>query len=264
MSATETIETEEQLVARAQSALSSCNWEIGECASKWTERHAKGRTDADFGAQIGLSGDQVYQRRRVWETFADVYQNYPTLKWSHFYVVINWDDAAECLSWASEMQATIAEMKAWRRAQHGEDLSTASEEEEEVFASSDYLSAAVGIVQDPSQFSGELRRTYDEDAPFDQSEDLTETAISAARGTQVAEYAPFAKGAQGGSDHGEKGERPELTPEQILKKTCSMLEKAVTALTPEVLESFPELPSRVQQRLLDAIENLQARTAGLS
>ena len=56
---------------------------------------------------IGLSGDQVYQRRRVWEAFADVHQDYATLKWSHFYVALNWDDASECLQWANEMEATV-------------------------------------------------------------------------------------------------------------------------------------------------------------
>ena len=63
-------------------------------------RFARGRTDADFAQLVGLSADQVFQRRRVWETFADVYSGYPALKWSHFYVAVAWDDAAECLQWA--------------------------------------------------------------------------------------------------------------------------------------------------------------------
>ncbi|MBX3438790.1 MAG: hypothetical protein KF861_14950, partial [Planctomycetaceae bacterium] len=123
-------ETEEDLIQRAQEALNQCNWVIGECAAAWTERYARGRTDADFGSRIGLSSDQVYQRRRVWETFGDVRSEYPRLKWSHFYAALNWDDAAECLGWAEEMQATIAEMKAWRRAQHGEDLTERADEEQ--------------------------------------------------------------------------------------------------------------------------------------
>ena len=68
----ERVETEQQLVQIAQQALSSCNWTVGECAAKWTKKFAKGRTDADFGNMVGLSGDQVYQRRRVWETFAEI------------------------------------------------------------------------------------------------------------------------------------------------------------------------------------------------
>lgn len=122
--------TEQQLIERAQQALSHCNWTIGECAAQWTEKYAKGRTDADFGLRIGLDGDQVRQRRRVWETFSDVSDSYPNLKWSHFYVAMTWDDAAECLQWADEIEATVAEMKAWRRARHGEDLTEPAEDEE--------------------------------------------------------------------------------------------------------------------------------------
>ena len=73
-------DSESALISRAQSALSHCNWEVGECAALWTKRFAKGRTDADFGILVGLSADQVFQRRRVWETFGDVSENYPALK----------------------------------------------------------------------------------------------------------------------------------------------------------------------------------------
>ena len=42
------LETEAQLIARAQMALSECRWTVGECAARWTQRFARGRTDADF------------------------------------------------------------------------------------------------------------------------------------------------------------------------------------------------------------------------
>ena len=64
--------SEEELISRAQMAVSQCNWVLGECAASWTQRYARGRTDADFGQMVGLSSDQIYQRRRVWETFGDV------------------------------------------------------------------------------------------------------------------------------------------------------------------------------------------------
>lgn len=115
-------ETEGMLLHRAQLAVSRTNWEVGECAGLWTRRFARGRSDADFGLLCGLSADQVYQRRRVWETFANVYQNYSNLRWGHFYAALNWDDASTCLEWADAVQAGIAEMKAWRRAQRGDDL----------------------------------------------------------------------------------------------------------------------------------------------
>jgi hypothetical protein len=262
MSQPGTPESEEQLVARAQLALSSCNWTIGECASQWTRKHAKGRTDADFGALIGLSGDQVFQRRRVWETFADVYENYPQLKWSHFYVVINWDDAAECLQWANEMDATVAQMKAWRRAQHGDDLTQPAHEEPPFSLAPEYLSAGMGVVQNPDDFPHDGRERASRGEGDSDEESLA--VASAARESANSEYAPFGKGARGPAPGSENAPRHEATAEESIKKGAQALERVVAILTPNVLEEFPSLPIALQQRFLDAIENLQARTAGLS
>ena len=121
-------ESEEQLISKARDAVSQCNWVVGECATQWTQKYARGRTDADFGQMVGLSGDQIFQRRRVWEAFGSAYENYAGLKWSFFYVALNWDDADDCLTWAQSSEATVAEMRAWRRAQRGEDLFAESSE----------------------------------------------------------------------------------------------------------------------------------------
>jgi hypothetical protein len=112
-------ESEAALVRRAKKSLSDGAWTVGECAAKWTERWAKGRTDEDFGAMIGMSGDQVGQRRRVHERFGN-YDTCRNLSWSHYRAALNWDDADTCLAWAYEQQATVAEMTAWRDVQHGE------------------------------------------------------------------------------------------------------------------------------------------------
>ncbi|SFH98502.1 hypothetical protein [Planctomicrobium piriforme] len=121
-------ETEEQLIERAQASLSSCNWTIGECAFRWTQKYAKGRTDADFGTLVGFSQPEVNIARRIYEKFGERYRNFYNLKWFHFSTALHWDDAVACLDWASENDATVAEMKAWRRAQHGEDLSEPADE----------------------------------------------------------------------------------------------------------------------------------------
>ena len=60
-----TFESEDQLVSRAQMALSSCNWTLGECAALWTKRYSKGRTDAAFGEMIGLSADQITKLKEL-------------------------------------------------------------------------------------------------------------------------------------------------------------------------------------------------------
>lgn len=120
--------TEKALITSAHKAISDCQWTIGETASQWMQRHSRGRGDSELAGLLNLNASQVYQRRRVWETFSDVRERYHFLRWSHFYAAIDWDDAAECLDWAEETQATVAEMKAWRRAVRGEDLVSMPEE----------------------------------------------------------------------------------------------------------------------------------------
>jgi hypothetical protein len=130
--------TEVGLIATARAAISDCNWTIGECAVLWCQQYARGRTDADFGAAIGLSGDKVYKCRRVFEAFdngvsAPVRNFFPKLKWSHFYAALTWDEAAahESLTWANHNEATVAELKAWHRIQTGEQDTDDSEEPED-------------------------------------------------------------------------------------------------------------------------------------
>ena len=45
----------------------------------------------------------------------------------HLIVAEPWDDRFECLKWAVESQATVAEMISWHRAQNGLDLFPAEE-----------------------------------------------------------------------------------------------------------------------------------------
>lgn len=255
------METEDQLIARAQQALSRCNWVIGECAAQWTRKHARGRTDGDFGNLIGLSGDQVFQRRRVWEAFADVYEQYPQLKWSHFYVAVNWDDSSECLQWANEMDATVAEMKAWRRAQRGDDLTEPAEEEPPFEVAADYLTPGVGMVRDYQDGESAGRSSGSSAAVLE--EERAATAGSAAREAGQSDYAPFGKGARGPAPGESSSRQAEQSVEQTVKKAAISLERVVASLSPEVIEGFTELPIALQQRLLDAVENLQARVAGL-
>jgi len=99
--------------------LSSCNWTVGECASKWVQAYVPGRTDADFGERIEKDRQWVSYRKLVWEKFHSCPLR-DKLSWTHFREALNWEDASECLDWANEMGATVAEMKAWRRANRGE------------------------------------------------------------------------------------------------------------------------------------------------
>lgn len=253
-----TEDTEAALIARAQLALSHCNWEVGECAALWTKRFARGRTDADFAALVGLSPDQVYQRRRVWETFGDVCDNYAHLKWSHFYAAINWDDAAECLQWAQDVQAGVAEMRAWRRAQHGEDLSEASADESMGFGT-----AELTVTTESAPFDADQTRMSARPAGTI-AEGMQSAALSAggADANVNSAYAPFREDAATPPPH-ESSERQEPTTEQLVKRMTSAIERCHGAMTPQFLKQFDKLPDKVRKRFLKSVEQLSEKVAEL-
>jgi hypothetical protein len=261
-------ETEEELIFKAQSAVSQSNWVVGECADKWTQRYARGRGDGDFAALLGLTADQVFQRRRVWQTFADVYQNYPGLKWSHFYAALTWDDAPECLQWADENQSTVSEMKAWRRALRGEDLRTESQMADEwgTPAAVSYVPEEHVAVRDPSEFLEADGRGRSARGDERDSRSPVETVGGVARDSDSG-YSPFRSGA--GSPAPRESEsvavapRPQASPEQLITRMSSTLERINEALTSEMLKEFKSLPEKKRSRFLKAVSGLSTKTARL-
>ncbi|MHC4876261.1 MAG: hypothetical protein ACYTGL_07170 [Planctomycetota bacterium] len=266
----EAAETEQELVSTARMAISNCNWTVGECAAQWTTRYSRGRTDADFGQMVGLSGDQIYQRRRVWESFADVQSAYPGLKWSHFYVALTWTDSAECLAWANENEATIAEMKAWRRMQNGEDLTVESEAELDMAAIAPGYGDAV-VTMTPEQF-GESDGAPGTSDSFDESiasanrVDAVSNSNEEGQAEGEAAYAPFRKDA---ASPPQKEGRPDsqpvgLDPEQAFKRATTAIERCNKMLVEHVLDGFGDLDEKLRIRFLTAVENFNEKVAGLS
>lgn len=263
-------ESEEQLIRTAIDAVSHCRWVVGECAAKWTQRYARGRTDADFGALIGVSPDQVYQRRRVWETFAPVRDEFANLKWSHFYAALTWDDALDALRWAAEMEATVAEMRAWRRAQRGEDLTLAGEEEEAIR----YLPTELEPVQDPAEFGADGERSEGRDSsagiPGDRMTLAGVARQSGDNGTgdNGAEYSPFRSdamslaGAKGGGERGAAAAEPP-SPEHLVKRMTTTLERCAKVLTADFRKEFRRLPEPVRIKFFEAASELAECVAHL-
>ncbi|MCH8828340.1 MAG: hypothetical protein IID45_02050 [Planctomycetes bacterium] len=265
---TQTLETEEELVTQAQRAVSQCNWTVGECAVKWTRKYAKGRTDADFAALVGLSADQIFQRRRVSETFADVRAGFALLKWSHFYAATRWDDAAECLQWADENEATVAEMKAYRRALHGEDLTTDADPEPDDFAGDPavaFVPDEPSVVRDPADF-GRDSRTRD----ASRSPGAAAAVVGGvARGGDDG-YSPFRSGAGSPaptavaeSPSSGTAVKPPLSPEATIKRMTTSLERINKALAPEFLAAFDNLPQKLRDRFTRAVAELSSKAARL-
>lgn len=257
-------ESEEILIQQARDAVSQCNWVVGECAAKWTARYAKGRTDADFGQLVGLSGDQIFQRRRVWERFGGSYVEYPGLKWSFFYVALNWDDADDCLAWAREGDATVSEMRAWRRAQRGEDLFTESSEGYSEWAAPlgvDTSAVPLSRVVDPSEF---VQSGSGDRAGLAGGRTAAATMDTVARdASDGGSYAPFRADAGSPSpktrDEDTGGSRPPLTPEQFWKRAAAMLEKLNRALSPALLNALPEQPDSILEKLRDSIREVSQK-----
>lgn len=265
----EVLETEEQLVGKAQDAVSRSNWVVGECAHKWTQRYARGRTDADFAAMVGLSADQVYQRRRVWERFGAGDRNYPSLKWSHFYVVLNWDNAAECLQWAEENGATVAEMRAWQRVQRGEDLST--EPPPDPWSGDPtvtFVPDRLSEVRDPAGFgSSQSGAKSPDSSESGASGEPAETVAGVARESE-GEYSPFRKGAASPGPAESPGEtavaeRPEAAAERLVKRLATALERVNRSLTPEMVAAIEELPAESRRRFVEAMEELNEKAGRL-
>lgn len=263
-------DSEEALVSKAQTAVSRCNWLVGACAAQWTRKYARGRTDADLAALVGLSPDQIYQRRRVWETFGDVYCDYTRLKWSHFYLALNWDDAPECLQWADENEATVAEMRAWRRAQRGEDVS--AEAPPDGWAGDpaiSYVPTEPIAVREPVPFG-----TASRGGPGAAGERETDIRGGTGRGSREAAasetpYAPFRKDAGSPAAADERSrtavaERPQPTPEQLLKRVVSSLERINQALTPEFVKAVRRLPADARGRFVSVVGELSSKAATLT
>lgn len=121
---------EASIVVAAQNLVSDTNWKLGDMAAAWLDRYARGRTVAEFGAFLGLSHYRIEDCLAVHRRFRPVREKYPRLRFGHFYAALKWDDAEALLAWANDVDSTVAEMRAYRRATRGEDLSVEEEAEQ--------------------------------------------------------------------------------------------------------------------------------------
>jgi len=99
----------------------------------WQLKEQFGETDDQIGNRHGWSQQYVNTTRRVWELFGKERSGYNSgVVFKHCLAALAWDNADECLNWAAEMDANVAEMKAWRRSQNGEDLTVEADPPETV------------------------------------------------------------------------------------------------------------------------------------
>ncbi len=261
-------ESESELISLAQNAVSQCNWTVGECAAKWTKKYARGRTDSDFGTLVGLSADQVYQRRRVWEEFAESASEYAKLRWSHFYVALNWDDAQDCLQWANDNETTVAEMKVWRRLQHGEELSDEPLEDDAFVSFLPPEPTPVRDVQSPDETRERPVSDRTGGERSDQSGVATVTTVARDVENGAGDYAPFRSEASSPAPKSNGGDvavanRPQPTAEQVVKRLTTSLERCNKMFNKQFATQFKKLPEKTRNRFIKAVGELSSNVANL-
>jgi hypothetical protein len=199
------IEASSEYVGRWNHLVSTTNWEKGRIITQWREALEQagapvaGRTDDVWAQQVGgVTPQHVGRLRRVYERFADSYQQYAGLYWSHFYSALDWPDAEMWLEGAVQNDWSITQM----RNQRWESLGALPEQkpmESEIFAADseidepppggrslpDAISETIGEVHDAGEELGRSSRP----APFEDDDDNTSHASQSAE--SVTAFRPF-------------------------------------------------------------------------
>ncbi|WP_164101832.1 hypothetical protein [Candidatus Laterigemmans baculatus] len=111
----------EPFIGQWNRLISSTNWEKGRIISEWRARlEADGAAAAEYSDEAwarrvgGVTAPHVGRLRRVYQRFADQYETYPGLYWSHFLAALDWDDAPLWLEGAVRSGWSISQMRQQR------------------------------------------------------------------------------------------------------------------------------------------------------
>lgn len=116
------------IVVMAKRQLSEMSWSVGTYAMIYVDsRHGHvgvGDAICEFANAVSMPPDDMQKRIEVIRRFGSRRHEFPHLLFSHFFHAMTLEPpiSDECLTWANDMRATVAEMKAWQRAQAGEPL----------------------------------------------------------------------------------------------------------------------------------------------
>jgi hypothetical protein len=200
------VETSIEYIGRWNSLVSTTNWEKGRIIVQWrqaleqAEAPVAGCTDEAWAEQVGsVTAQHVGRLRRVYERFADVYQLYPGLYWSHFYTALDWPDAEMWLEGAVQNGWSIAQMRNQRwealgapgepKPGEAENFSTESDEDDQPERNQSFpksITETLGVVHDTEASAKHASDT----APFDSGDgDPLDTAAYSAE--SAAPFRPF-------------------------------------------------------------------------
>lgn len=163
-------------------------WEFGKVAHAYVDENKYG-TDADFAEKVGSQQQRVNECRRIFATRTD-YRSSGKITWTHLRVSLAWDDWQECLDWAAATEASVAEMRAWRRAKNGENIreEAVSLDETTVTAESPVKPvASPGLQRGPAsaaQITAQVKQSQAELAQTDEPKPLPKTNTKYSEATQ--------------------------------------------------------------------------------
>ena len=122
----ELTELEKPFVGQWNQLISTTNWEKGGIISRWRaaliESGADPREYSDdaWARRVGgVTAPHVGRLRRVHDRFAESFESYERLYWSHFLAALDWDDAPLWLEGASQEGWSVAGMREQRWQAHG-------------------------------------------------------------------------------------------------------------------------------------------------
>lgn len=106
--------------------ISTTNWEKGRIISDWRNAliasgvSSQQYSDEAWASRVGgVTAPHVGRLRRVHDRFADSYETYPGLYWSHFLAALDWEDAPLWLQGAVESGWSVSGMREQRWQAHG-------------------------------------------------------------------------------------------------------------------------------------------------
>ncbi len=105
-------------VGRWNQLVSNTNWEKGRIIFQWREALVASQapateySDEAWSRRVGgVTGQHVGRLRRVYQRFAQVYEDYSGLYWSHFQAALDWDDAEMWLEGAVQNSWSVSHMR---------------------------------------------------------------------------------------------------------------------------------------------------------
>ncbi len=114
-------QTSLEFLGRWNRLVSTTNWEKGRIISQWRLSLVAGGapvqaySDEAWSRRVGnVSSQHVGRLRRVHEQFAEVYQQYAGLYWSHFQAALDWHDAEMWLEGSVQNGWSVAQMRRQR------------------------------------------------------------------------------------------------------------------------------------------------------